>query len=241
MAQNYVGKPRIAGEDCIARPSERTIRARQSITPAPEPEPAPAPQVRPKGRNGGWSADQTVKRDMWVYRHITEPMDRTSIIDATGLSPSTVERALESLMDGGRVMVADGTYTRVKGMGYPKDQLDALEFPGRSRYAKTPKDDVLAPMAGDKMISQDALDTYKRAYEDIARLPHYGVGEIDSAIKALEDVLRRRVSSVRYDCPVCGKAVEVSGTEVHCKKCAYTIDAGDIGLALRMAGLKGKE
>lgn len=244
MSKEYVQR-RTAGEGFSIRPSERVMRARDSL-PIQQTQAQTAADGPAARGCGGYPPDQQTNRDKWIYRAIVAPMTKSEIFQASGLSKSTVERGLASLMDSKRIMFADGRYTRVAGAGWSEAELKDIPFPGRAPYngagarAKVADKDVLAPMVGDKMIPQDTLPSYKKAFEDLSRL-HYGVKEIDDSIKAMVDVLRARISSVRYECPLCSRAIEVNVTRCHCKKCGWTIDVGDIERALKLAKYVDRE
>lgn len=251
-------KGREAAADAVKKPSERYLKAKASI-----PEPAPkasdvaftADQAmgiagEPAKRRGGWGNDQTDRRDMWVFKHITAPMTTQEIIDATKLSPSSVTRALEDLLGKDAVRVQDNKWltcpSALHSMGWTKEMVDATGFPGRGARAHAvakmgaPSEgaDALAVLAGKTaQVPSESLDSYRRAFEDLSRLPHYGIKEIDDVTKAFVEALRRRMSMVRYDCPTCGKAIEVQVTRLSCRKCGYSLDVGDLEKGLRLVTL----
>ena len=230
MTTEYAQR-RVAGEDAITKPSERTVRARASLPADKDTKiEIPAPWTR-------------TARDMFIYRAIERPMTCREIADATGLEYKAVYQSLRDMLEEGRVMVNDGKmYTVVPSNGWPDKVLQAVAYipskgAGKGRRA-VPRErvDILAPMVGDKTIAHRSLPTYRRAYEDISRLPHYGIGELDESIKAFKDILRARLDSVEYDCPTCGKAIEVTArTACRCKRCGWSIDVGSVEGALALA------
>jgi len=224
MTTEYVQR-RTAGEGAITKPSERMIKARASL-----PAEADSKLQTP-------DPSSAEARNMVIYRALTKPMGCSELAEATGVSYDVVYASLGELVGDGRIMKgADKKYTRVAGMGWSEKELQAVTYiPGRGRTAK-PRTDVLAPMVGEKRIPSKALPTYRQAFEDISHLPHYGVGEIDSAIKALKDTLRARLDNVEYECPLCSRAVEVTArTSCRCKRCGWTIDVGSVERALELA------
>ena len=234
---------REAASDAIVRPSERTLRARASL-PVPSIIDTPSATANDERRRG-WPADQTERRNRWVYKHLVGTMDIKSLISATGLSPSSVERAIGDLFLAGHVRQDGRMYRRSETTPYTDDELANAEFPGRARRiaANAPRgarahrssDPLSKLIANASSIPSDSLDSYREMYEAVSRLPHVGIRELDDVSKAFADAIRARMDNVRHDCPVCGRRLEVTYTKVHCSRCPYTIDVGDVSRALKLA------
>lgn len=233
---------REAASDAIVRPSERTLKARASL-PVPSIIDHEQTTAIADSHHGPYPADQTERRNMWVYKHLTSTMDIKSLITITGLSPSTVERAVGDLVLAGHIRQSGRLYARTDTAPYTDEQLAEAEFPGRARKAEiigTPRiahrSDALSKLIiSNAPVPSDSLDSYKEMYEAVSRLPHVGIRELDDVTKAFSDAIRARMDNVRHDCPVCNRRVEVTYTKVHCPRCGYTIDVGDVGKALRLA------
>lgn len=263
-----------AAADAIVRPSQRCMSARASLPPrdgdpaeghppqAPSPSPSSQPDPAPQKKgNGGYTADQTKKRDMWVFSRLEGAMTMDQLETATGLSASSVKRALDSLKEMDAVIEKDRLWSVKPGaathLGWSETMLSSLEFPGRARYrtSPTPADDSNAGKANGKdrgKVRDDALvrlmnktdplpsdneEAYRTLYEAVAHLPLLGVKEVDDVTKAFGEAIRRRLGMVRHDCPLCGRALEVTYTRIRCRRCSYVIDTGDLQSGLRLASL----
>jgi len=235
MSKTYAQR-RTAGEGIVTKPSSRTLKARealpQSVTDTTDAQTHAQTQI-PKSTTPSPSSAEA--RNMFVYRGLVRPMTCAELAEAVGLNYKTVYTALDDMLEA-KVLVRmpgnDGRITKVAGQGWSDEELRDVVYIPKKGKPKNP-----TPSAYDLTvrIPEGSRPSYARAFEDISRL-HYGVKEIDSAIAALRDMLRARLSNVDYMCPLCGKAVDVTGTAVHCKRCAYTIDVGDVAKAIRLAG-----
>jgi len=239
MSKAYAQR-RTAGDGIVTKPSSRTLKARealpQSVTDADAHAQTPAPAIKVEGpRSGIPSPSSAEARNMFVYRGLVRPMTCAELAESIGLNYKTVYTALDDMLEA-KVLVRmpgnDGRITKVAGQGWSDEELRDVVYIPKKGKPKNP-----TPSAYDLTvrIPEGSRPSYARAFEDISRL-HYGVKEIDDAITALRDMLRARLSNVDYMCPLCGKAVDVTGTAVHCKRCAYTIDVGDVVKAIRLAG-----
>ena len=234
---------REAASDAIVRPSERTLKARASLPVPSAIGTAPSTAIADGKRRGGWPEDQAERRNMWVYKHLASTMDIKSLITVTGLSPSSVERAVGELVLAGHIRQSGRLYARTSTTPYTDGELANAEFPGRARKAEiigtprtTYRTDALSKLATNGApVPSESLDSYKEMYEAVSRLPHVGIRELDDVTKAFADAIRARMDNVRHDCPVCNRRVEVTYTKVHCPRCGYTIDVGDVSRALKLA------
>lgn len=239
---NYPSAPREAAEDAVRVPSERTVRARASISQqppaqAPAPAPAPAPSQTPR---------QSAEERVWAFFMESRGSTRRECETALGLTKSEVAKTVDSLKARGLLEETGVRYPPkgTRGGNRPSAELTArgLYTPAQTPEAKAHAEDPLAAMlAKDVSIPEESLEAYQRAFAEIGAM-RYGIREIDAVLGALTDVLRQRCAGVRRRCPMCGGVLRVDVAKVSCARCGVEVSTPSLERSLRaLAAMKGVE
>lgn len=228
------GEPRIAGDDTITVPSERSVKARASLQKA---TPAAPPAEQGQGQ-------EPIEKRVWSIA-LDHPMTKKEIQDVLGLAKHQVQTAVTDLVAAG-LMRGEGTIGKgpSKAVAFISQGLwtpQARQVKGRMPAAPPARCDALSRISSPGVsISEDVLPAYKEAFERVSRM-HYGIEEIDDVLDQFASALRGRISSVRRPCPLCGRTLDIEVAKVSCSKCGITIDSPSLEASLRMlAHCKGE-
>lgn len=197
---------------------------------------------------------KAVERMMYVYGVLLTngPLSSPDIEKKSGLGRTIVRKALDDLYGHGyvtRAQLADVLgkpyiYTPAPvdnsklPTGYTKEYCVKMERPAvaespRAKHSETrlesnrdnPMTRALAK--ADISIPEGSLPSYKKALEDLRRIPKYGIKEIDDIIQTTIELVMDRCSNVNRQCPVCHGKLQMFGTEARCmsKRCGATADS----------------